>query len=193
MLTVLKECSQCLHCLKEAESVLSAVRSQWRVREADIESLRDTEEEELTCEDYTDKILFFSLYLLISLQTHQTYDGEQSHELIFAESQWLVTLCCCDHFVMMNFTHNINKLQWLLYTLMICNEQKSWISETHILTAWENSDIVTAELQTVSFSLLQCSLLIYYRLSSDVIIDGISAIYLLMTLSVSSLQFRRPF
>ncbi|MCJ1301534.1 hypothetical protein MMC08_004335 [Hypocenomyce scalaris] len=49
----------------------------------------------------------------------------------------------------MDFTHNTNKLRWLLYTLVIRDKQRSWVPETHMLTAWEDSDIVAAELQAI--------------------------------------------
>jgi len=54
--------------------------------------------------------------------------------------------------MMMNVIYCINKLRWLLYTLMIQDKKESWVFETHMLTAEKNSDIVMTELLQISVS-----------------------------------------
>ena len=74
-----------------------------------------------------------------------------SDSLVFTEPERLKTLCCCGYFVVMDSTHNMNRLQWFLYTIMVWDEHGSWVPGAHMLTAKEDSDICAAGLQTVSF------------------------------------------
>ena len=53
-------------------------------------------------------------------------------------------------FVLMDATHLTNHLKWLLYTLMIRDEQGHWQPSAYIMTKMEDSDIVAAGLQQVS-------------------------------------------
>jgi len=60
----------------------------------------------------------------------------------------------------MDSTHNTNQMGWLLYNLMIRNEQGDWVPGAHILTAREDSDIVAAGLCQVGDSYCYYSILI---------------------------------
>lgn len=52
--------------------------------------------------------------------------------------------------MLMNITHCINEMRWLLYTLMICDEHGKWIPAAHILTVKADSDILELDLIQVS-------------------------------------------
>ena len=73
-----------------------------------------------------------------------------SHGLVFAEPQRLEILRRRGHLVLMDSTHQTNKLSWLLYTLMVRDEYGSWIPGAHMMTAREDSDIVAVGLRQVS-------------------------------------------
>ncbi len=97
----------------------------------------------------------------------------------------------------MNSTHNINQMRWLLYNLMIQNEQEDWVSKAHILTVCENSDIVAAELCQVGDSYCYYSILITFtftfRSKHDVRIADIFTTCLQTTLLMSNVLFKRHF
>ena len=44
----------------------------------------------------------------------------------------------------MDSTHKLNKLQWLLYTILVRSEYGNWIPAAHILIAKEDSHIVAS-------------------------------------------------
>lgn len=58
-----------------------------------------------------------------------------SYGLVFVEPACLQILCRRSHFVLMDSTHQTNKLSWLLYTLMVKDEYVSWIPSAHIVAA----------------------------------------------------------
>jgi len=97
----------------------------------------------------------------------------------------------------MNSTHNINQMRWLLYNLMIQNEQEDWVSEAHILIVYKNSDIVAAELCQIGDSYYYYSILITFtftfKLKHDVRIADIFTTCLQTTLSMSNVLFKRHF
>ena len=97
----------------------------------------------------------------------------------------------------MNSTHNINQMRWLLYSLIIQNEQEDWVSEAHILTVCEDSDIVAAELCQIGDSYCYYSILITStftsKLKHNVRIADIFTTCLQTTLSVSNILFKRHF
>ena len=70
-----------------------------------------------------------------------------SEGVMFELSDQIRKLWCYKHLTILNFTHCINALRWYLYTMMIQNKFKSWISAVHLLFAHENSDILKRALQ----------------------------------------------
>ena len=118
-----------------------------------------------------------------------------SYDLVFVYYKRLVIFCRQGHFVVMNATHCIKKLGWLLYNLMMWDEDSNWISEAHVLTAMKDSNIVAAELQQISLSCSTVHLLspLLYKLSDDVISDGIFTTCSSTTPSRSNAQFKRSF
>jgi len=75
----------------------------------------------------------------------------------------------------MNSTHCTNKLSRLLYNLMICDEEGSWVPGAQMLTGREDSDIVAADLRQVSpfFStVLLLTTYLIYRSRPGTINDG---------------------
>ncbi len=73
-----------------------------------------------------------------------------SHGLVFAEPQRLEILRRRGHLSLMDFTYQTNKLSWLLYTLMVRDEDSSWIPGANMMTASEDIDIVAVGLRQVS-------------------------------------------
>ncbi len=67
--------------------------------------------------------------------------------VIFELLNQIKKLWCHRHLTIMNFTHCINALRWYLYTMMVQNKFKSWISAVHLLFAYENSNILKKALQ----------------------------------------------
>ena len=49
----------------------------------------------------------------------------------------------------MNFTHNINRIEWKMFTLMIRDEHACWVSCAHLITDNEDDDIVAVFLKQV--------------------------------------------
>jgi len=86
---------------------------------------------------------------------------------------------------------------WLLYNLMIQNEQGDWVPGAHILTAREDSDIVAAGLCQVGDSYCYYSILITSTSTSrskhGVRIAGIFTTCLQTTPPVSNVLFERHF
>ena len=86
-------------------------------------------------------------------------------------------------------------MRWLLYNLMIWNEQEDWVSEAHILTVCENSDIVAAGLCQVGDSYCYYSILITFtftfKLKHNVRIADIFITCLQTTLLMSNVLFER--
>lgn len=73
-----------------------------------------------------------------------------SYGLVFGEPNRPQVLGRRSHFVLIDSTHQTNKLSWLLYTLMVTDEYGSWVPGAYIVTAREDSDIIAAGLKQVS-------------------------------------------
>jgi hypothetical protein len=76
-------------------------------------------------------------------------DSEQSNALVFAERDRIKTLCRRGYLTLMDSTHCTNKLGWFLFTLVVRDEQGSYIPCAHFLTDNEDGDIIAAALKVV--------------------------------------------
>jgi len=85
---------------------------------------------------------FDTQQLKISIKNKLNFKG-----VIFELSDQIKKLWCHEHLTIMNFTHCTNVLRWYLYTMMVQNKFKSWISAGHLFFAYKNSDILKRALQ----------------------------------------------
>lgn len=79
-------------------------------------------------------------------------DGETFDGLVFGHRERLRVLAKRGYLTLMDATHCTNEMRWLLYTLMVRNEQGNWIPGAHILTAKEDSDVFKLGVKQVSIS-----------------------------------------
>lgn len=73
-------------------------------------------------------------------------DGDTSFGLVFAYPARINILIRRGHLILLDATHNTNKLKWLLYTAMVRDEQGSWIPVAHLLASGEDSAILASAL-----------------------------------------------
>ena len=77
-------------------------------------------------------------------------DGEPSDGLVFAHRARMRVLAKRGYLTLMDATYCTNEMRWLLYTLMVRDEQGKWIPGAHILTAKEDSDVLELGVKQVS-------------------------------------------
>lgn len=79
-------------------------------------------------------------YEIITVQ--RKTDGCISHGIIFGKLSRLQTLMRRGHLTLMDATHNTNRLHWKLFTVMIRHEYGNWIPGAHMLSEYEDGDII---------------------------------------------------
>lgn len=97
------------------------------------------------------QVLFYQGIYIKRLQATRLCDGELSEGLVAMDPARLHLFRRRGKFVVIDATHHTNKLRWLLYTLMVRDEQGLWMPCAYMMTRLEDSDIVAAGLRQVSF------------------------------------------
>ena len=90
-------------------------------------------------------------WVAYNLDVKRESDGLDSPGLVFGHLEHLKTLTRRGYLTLMDSTHHTNGLKWPLYNIFVRDEHGSWVPGAHILCAYEDSDIVAAGLQQVSF------------------------------------------
>ena len=80
--------------------------------------------------------------LAAQLEISRSVDQEKSHAIAFAAQSRLTILMRRGHLALMDSTHHTNHLKWKLFTLMVRDEGGSWIPGAHMLTEYEDGDII---------------------------------------------------
>ena len=76
-------------------------------------------------------------------------DEEVSNGLVFACEDRIQTLCRRGYLTLLDSTHCTNKLGWFLFTLVVRDEQGSYIPCAHFLSSHEDGDIISAALKVI--------------------------------------------
>ena len=76
-------------------------------------------------------------------------DGKPSIGIVFASSAQLEVLRRRGRIVLMDATHKTNWLGWLLYTILVRDEQGSWLPVCHLLTEEQDGDIIAVALYQI--------------------------------------------
>ena len=71
---------------------------------------------------------------------------EDSVGVVFGYPDRIMKLRRRGHLTLMDSTHCTNALGWYLYTLMVRDEYGSWIPSAHLLSAWEDSEVLAEAL-----------------------------------------------
>lgn len=79
----------------------------------------------------------------------RAHDGEISNALVFGSRDRIQTLCQRGKLTLLDSTHCTNKLGWFLFTLVVRDEQGSFIPCAHFLSSNEDGDIIGASLRVI--------------------------------------------
>jgi len=77
------------------------------------------------------------------------HDGKTSNALVFGSQDRIQTLCHRGKLTLLDSTHCTNKLGWFLFTLVVRDEQGSFIPCAHFLSSNEDGDIIGACLRVI--------------------------------------------
>ncbi|KAL2047152.1 hypothetical protein N7G274_001171 [Stereocaulon virgatum] len=84
-----------------------------------------------------------------NISVKRKVDGQMGHGIIFATAGRILTLRRRGHLAIMDSAHHTNSLKWFLFTVMVRDESGKWIPCAHMLSQYEDGDIIREFLKVI--------------------------------------------